>query len=203
MIMQELRETCRQLLAEGTVQVVIGYGQDPCGRRVTASVPVFDQRRPEDVDQLRSWNDQCCRPTRLDEHTLQPDARKSGSPWASRPSCVKGCDERALVVLEKESQIDRSQIDVIGMACDGVGAAAEMRGLRRPHAARADVVIGQAAAQATPVCGRSTLCGDRSLPGKTPAERMAYWTAGAGPLREVLCLPAGLPDVLLPAVHRR
>ena len=47
---------------------------------------------------------------------------------------VKACDEKSLVVLEKESQIERKDIHVIGMACEGMGAA-QVRLLHRPHAA--------------------------------------------------------------------
>ena len=107
---EELRQTCRQLLADGSVQVVIGYGQSAGDDR---AVPVFITR-PEDVDQL-VWNDQCF--ANLTKYLL----RKEIAALGRAAICVKGCDERALVVLEKESQIDRSQITVIGLPCDGVG----------------------------------------------------------------------------------
>ena len=136
---------------DGTVQVVIGYGQDR-GRTARRRCPVFITR-PEDADQL-VWNDQLLR---------QPDdvSHAQGSRGAGQGgrSCVKGCDERALVVLEKESQIDRSQIVVIGLACDGVGQPrlpkCEACDVHMPR--RADVVIGQAAGRRPPRAGRSPL----------------------------------------------
>ncbi len=115
---ERLRETARRLLAEGTVQVVIGYGA--AGRPVLIT-------RPEDVDQL-VWNDRCL--ANLTVYLTRKEVKALGK----AAIVVKGCDERALVVLEKESQIDRAALDVIGLACDGVGAA-EVRTLRGTHAA--------------------------------------------------------------------
>ncbi len=89
-----------------------------------------------------------------------------------RPAIVvKGCDERALVVLEQENQMDRHDVHVIGMACDGMGqpkcAACETR---RPR--YADEVIGEAAQPE--VNGRyADLDAFLQLPREA---RMAYWS---------------------------
>ena len=134
--MQEiLRSTCRRLLEEGAVQVVIGYGQDdPAG----PVYPVFVTRR-EDVDRL-VWNDQCL--PNLVKYLTRKEIRALGKPAI----VVKGCDQRALVVLEKESQIDRAAMVVIAMACQGVGRPREAKcqacDVHQP--ATADQVIGQA-----------------------------------------------------------
>ena len=179
---------------DGTVQVVIGYGQAAAGDRV---VPVFITR-PEDADQL-VWNDQCF--ANLTKYLLRKEVASLGK----AAICVKGCDERALVVLEKESQIDRSQIVVIGLACDGVGQPrlAEVRVVRRAHAAAGRHRRSAKRRPTTAPC----------RPTRRYAELEAFlkrrptsaWPTGSRtePLREVLRLPAGLPDVLLPAVHRR
>jgi ferredoxin len=190
---EQLRQTCRQLLADGTVQVVIGYGQAAPGDRV---VPVFITR-PEDADQL-VWNDQCF--ANLAKYLL----RKEVAALGRAAICVKGCDQRALLVLEKESQIDRSQITVIGLACDGVGkprlAKCESCDVHAPR--QADVVIGLGTG---PFFGVKTSSAEKpqaenmdlspsvatqpSVPAdaryaeieaflkKTPEERMAYWKA--------------------------
>ena len=156
--------------------------------------PVFIQR-PEDVDQL-VWNDRCH--ANLTVYLKRPEIRALGRPAI----VVKGCDQRALVVLEKESQLDRSQVYVIGMACDGMGRPkCETCDVHEPRGA--DVVIGQAAGNADHDIGRSTLRGDQRLPGPVALGAAGLLAAGTGPLREVLRLPAGLPDVLLPALHRR
>jgi ferredoxin len=101
---QQLRETCTRLLAEGTVQVVIGYG---------ASGPAFI-RRAEDVGKL-VWNNGC--QANLTTYLKRKEIKRLGKAAV----VVKGCDERGLVILEKESQIDRQTLRVIGMACDGMG----------------------------------------------------------------------------------
>ncbi len=101
---QRLRETCARLLSEGTVQVVIGYG---------ARGPVFI-RRAEDEGKL-VWNMDC--QSNLTTYLKRKEIKRLGKAAV----VVKGCDERGLVILEKESQIDRQTLRVIGMACEGMG----------------------------------------------------------------------------------
>jgi formate dehydrogenase (coenzyme F420) beta subunit len=133
-MINELREKCRQLLRDGTVRVVIGYGQATFGDSVC---PVFITR-PEDVDQL-VWNERCF--ANLTTYLTRKEVQALGK----AAICVKPCDERAIVVLEKESQIDRSQLYVIGLACDGVGnphlPKCQNCNIHTPP--RADLVIGQ------------------------------------------------------------
>jgi formate dehydrogenase (coenzyme F420) beta subunit len=176
-----LRDTCRRLLEEGTVQVVIGYGQAEADGPV---YPVFITR-PEDCSQL-VWNDQCF--FNLATYLSRKEVRALGKPAI----VVKGCDERALLVLEQESQIDRSQIVVVGVACEGVGrptlpkcVACDVHVPRR-----ADVVVGEPG-PLTP-CSSPEGRGEPSEPAnsryaeieaflkKSPQERMAYWTAELG-----------------------
>ena len=163
---EELRQTCRQLLADGSVQVVIGYGQTAGDDRV---VPVFITR-PEDAEQL-VWNDQCF--ANLAKYLL----RKEVAALGRAAICVKGCDQRALVVLEKESQIDRAQITVIGLACDGVGSPrlkkCDACDVRVPR--QADVTIGQAAADGNATAADARYAEIEAFLKKTPEERMAYW----------------------------
>jgi coenzyme F420-reducing hydrogenase delta subunit/ferredoxin len=150
-----LRETCRRLLTEGKVKVVIGYGKRG---------PVF-VTRPEDVEQL-VWNERCL--ANLTVYLKRKEIRALGRPAI----VVKGCDERALVVLEKESQIDRKEMHVIGMACRGLGETkCETCEVYLPRFA--DEVIGEAdqpAAETGP--GWKSLEALLALP---PAERMSYW----------------------------
>ena len=164
-MLDQLRQTCRELLQEGKVQVVIGYGRTD---RHGPVHPVF-VTRPDDVEQL-VWDDQCF--ANLTVYLSCADIRALGKPAI----IVKGCDERALLVLEKESQIDRSQIVVIGVTCQGVGQP------RSPKCAtcdvhtprRADVVIGEAAAD-QPVSADARYAVLEELMSKSPAERIAYW----------------------------
>jgi len=151
----QLRETCRRLLAEGKVKVVIGYGKRG---------PVF-VTRPEDVEQM-VWNDQCL--ANLTVYLKRKEIRALGRPAI----VVKGCDERALVVLEKESQIDRKEMHVIGMACQGMSETkcetCDVHMLRF-----ADEVIGEA--DKHPAEADERWKSLESLLALPSAERMAYW----------------------------
>jgi len=151
----ELREACRRLLEEGKVKVVIGYGKRG---------PVF-VTRPEDVEQL-VWNDRCL--ANLTVYLKRKEIRALGRPAI----VVKGCDERALVVLEKESQIDRKEMHVLGMACQGLGEAkCESCDVHMPRFA--DEVIGEADQHPAETGERwKSLQALLALP---DADRMSYW----------------------------
>ena len=163
-MLNQLHETCRKLLEDGTVQVVIGYGQSSPD---TPAYPIF-VTRPEDVQQL-VWNNQCF--GNLTTYLTRKEVRAMGKPAI----VVKGCDEKTLVVLEKESQIDRSQIVVIGMACSGVGnpplAKCQACEVHMPRFA--DATIGQVENPASETDGRYADL--EAFLQKTPADRMAYW----------------------------
>ncbi|MFB3825865.1 MAG: 4Fe-4S dicluster domain-containing protein [Bryobacteraceae bacterium] len=151
-----LREAARRLLAEGKVQVVIGWGES--GR------PVF-VKRPEDANKL-AWNHRCF--ANLTVYLKRKEVRALGKPAL----VVKGCDERALVVLEQEAQVERSGVYVIGVACDGVSspkcAACQVR---KPRFA--DVIIGEPAAG--PAGAAESALG--ALLRLSRPERFAYWKA--------------------------
>ena len=162
-MIEQLRQTCRRLLEEGKVNVVIGYGQTS-GDGPTH--PIF-VTKPEDVEKL-VWNDQCF--GNLTTYLTRKDVKALGKPAV----IVKGCDERTLVVLEQESQIDRASLYVIGVACDGVGKPrASKCGACDVHRPRfADEVVGEAAV-ADAGNGRYAEL-DEFLKRPT-AGRMAYW----------------------------
>ncbi len=125
----ELRAEARKLLAEGTVKVVIGYGERG---------PVL-VTRPEDADRL-VWNNRCT--ANLTMYLKRKEIKALGRPAI----VVKACDERALVVLEKESQFERKDLHVIGMACDGMEQPrCAICTVRTPRFA--DTTIGQVADQ--------------------------------------------------------
>jgi len=154
----ELRDVARRLLAAGEVKVVIGYG---------ARGPVFITK-PEDADQL-VWNEGCH--ANLTTYLKRKEVRALGKPAI----VVKGCDERALVVLEKESQIRREDLRVIGVACDGMGQEKCVAcDVHQPRFAD-DLVGRQAEAQNQPQTAR--YAGLEALLAKTPDERLAFWSA--------------------------
>jgi coenzyme F420-reducing hydrogenase delta subunit/ferredoxin len=151
---QQLRETCTRLFNEGTVQVVIGYG---------AGGPVFI-RRAEDAGKL-VWNTDC--QANLTTYLKRKEIKRLGKAAV----VVKGCDERGLVILEKESQIDRQTLRVIGMTCAGMGQPkCDTCKVHQPRFA--DEIIGGAAAQ-QPGSPRATELD--ALMQMSPAERMSFW----------------------------
>jgi formate dehydrogenase (coenzyme F420) beta subunit len=109
MIEQQLRDSCRKLLEAGDVKVIIGYGAvNGC-----APYPVFITD-PAQVEQL-VFNDKCFQ--NLTHYLTRKDVLRLGKPAI----VVKGCDERTVLMLEKEAQLKREDVYVIGMACEGVG----------------------------------------------------------------------------------
>ena len=153
----ELRAAARRMLEEGKVKVVIGYG---------ANGPVFIAR-PEDSERLE-WNANCL--GNLTVYLKRPEVRTLGAAAV----VVKGCDERALVVLEKESQLRREDVQTIGVACAGLGQAkCEACDTHQPRFA--DVTIGTET-QSAAAAGRRYAELDRFLE-KPPEERLAYWSA--------------------------
>jgi coenzyme F420-reducing hydrogenase delta subunit/ferredoxin len=163
---QQLRETCARLLSEGTVQVVIGYG---------AGGPVFI-RRAEDTGKL-VWNTDS--QSNLTTYLKRKEIKRLGKAAV----VVKGCDERGLVILEKESQVDRQTLRVIGMACESMGQPkCETCGVHQPRFA--DEIIGEAAGVAPGFSPAPAALKDGAtaatkqldaLMQMTPAERMSWW----------------------------
>ncbi len=180
-MLEALRQRCRKLLEDKTVQLIIGYGQ------TAAHDPAFPLfiTQPDEVAQL-VWNEQCF--CNLTKYLLKPEIRALGKPAI----ILKGCDERALQVLQQESQINRAEIYVLGMVCQGVGRprapkcescdvpvprwADEVIGT--PHAPREDQVERGPQSDLSR-SERSTLAPRyaalETFLKKSPEERLAYW----------------------------
>lgn len=146
------------------MQVVIGYGQASDEGPV---YPVF-VTRPEDVGML-VWNDRCF--ANLTTYLTRPEIRELGKPAI----VVKGCDERALTVLVAESQVARTDLVVIGMACAGVGRPPLAKcGVCDAHMPRsADITIGETANASVPAAARYAAL--ERLMKLSPQERMDFW----------------------------
>lgn len=174
--MSELQETARQLLADGTVAVVIGWEEGPRGVRPTfvasagdADRLVFDERC---VHNLATY--------------LSP--RRSHLARLGRKAVVvKACDAKAVAGLIRESQVKREDVVLIGVRCGGVLASPELHvdlgpdtvaprcshcDVREPHLA--DVVVGPAV-PAPPASSRPD--GVARLEAMNPAERWEFWQA--------------------------
>ncbi len=131
---QDLQAACRRLLESGTVKAILGYGrivpEDP-------AIPVFITR-PGDTERL-VFDGGCF--TNLTTYLARKQVRGMGKIGI----VLKGCDERSLVVLEQEGQIDRANLHVIGIACPGVDAPSDYKcascTVRLPRFA--DEIIGE------------------------------------------------------------
>ncbi|MGC7872036.1 4Fe-4S ferredoxin [Desulfosporosinus sp. SYSU MS00001] len=104
-VTEEIRETARQLLADGKVDVVIGYEKGSLPLKAT---PCF-VRTVKDVDKL-VWDETC-------ENNLAAFSYKIPG---KKAIITKGCDSRALVVLLQENQLVKDDLYIIGVSCQGV-----------------------------------------------------------------------------------
>jgi len=102
---EKIRETAQKLLAEDTVEVVLGYGPGTLPGRTT---PLF-ARNAQEAGQL-VFNAFC-------ENNL---ARFLVKRPGKAAVVAKGCDSRALVALMRENQISRDQLFIIGVPCSGL-----------------------------------------------------------------------------------
>ncbi|HBW36064.1 4Fe-4S dicluster domain-containing protein [Desulfosporosinus sp. BICA1-9] len=104
-IINDIREKARQLLAEGKVDVVIGYEKGSLPLKAT---PCF-VHSVQEVDSL-IWDETC-------ENNLAAFVAKTPG---KKAIVAKGCDSRALVVLLQENQLLRDDLYIIGVSCQGV-----------------------------------------------------------------------------------
>lgn len=104
----ELRNKAKELLETQAVELVIGYAPVETG-----SVGAVFYTKPGDCENL-VWDSRCT--TNLTVYLQRKELKKYGK----IAILVKGCDAKALAVLEVEKQIDREKLHVIGMYCEGV-----------------------------------------------------------------------------------
>lgn len=100
-----VQETARRLLEEGKVDLVIGFEKGSLPLRAT---PVF-VRKAEDVAKL-IWDGTC-------ENNLAQYLRRRTDRVAV---IAKGCDTRAIVALMQEGQINRDNLVIVGIPCEGM-----------------------------------------------------------------------------------
>lgn len=105
--MNELRELARRLLANGEASVVIGWEEGPRGAR-----PAFITR-VDDADRL-IFDHRCVHS--LPVYLTRPQIKALGKPAI----VVKTCDARAIAGLIREHQLNREDVIVIGVRCNGV-----------------------------------------------------------------------------------
>jgi coenzyme F420-reducing hydrogenase beta subunit len=102
---EAIREVARELLKEKKVEKVIGYekGSNP----LTSSPCII--AAPEDVDKL-TW-----------DHTCGINLANYLKDNKGKIAIIaKGCDSRSTALLIAENQIDKENVTIIGLPCDGV-----------------------------------------------------------------------------------
>jgi len=102
---KQVREIAAKLLADGKVELIIGYEKGTLPLKAT---PCF-AKNPEDVKKL-IWDPSC--DINLVKYMLGRE-EKIGV-------VAKGCDSRAISVCISEGQIDREKTVIIGLPCSGV-----------------------------------------------------------------------------------
>jgi ferredoxin len=163
----------RRLLEGNEVDVVIGHRRTSLG---SVTQPHF-ARTPDECAEL-VW----C-PTavgNLTTHLTRPAIRDLGRPAV----VVKGCEVAGITVLERENQLKRENLSIIGVTCEGMmepdpAAAASQRlskclgcAVRMP--AGCDHVVGPDVESGT---SERELALDDSVEQMNPEERWAFWQA--------------------------
>jgi len=100
-----IRDTAKKLLDEKRVDLIIGFER---GTLPLCSSPCFT-RRSEEAERL-IWNASC-------ENNLAKYLRRREEKVGI---VAKGCDIRSIIGLIKEQQIDREQVFIIGVPCNGM-----------------------------------------------------------------------------------
>jgi ferredoxin len=103
---RQIRETAKQLLKEGRVDLIIGYGR---GTLPLRSVPLF-VRTPEEAEGL-IWDATC--ENSLAKFLMRRRGQRVGI-------VARGCDLRAVVEGIKERQLARENVYSIGVGCRGL-----------------------------------------------------------------------------------
>lgn len=109
MIIDEIKRTAKDMLSDGSVTLIIGYGQNSAGD----IIPVFI-KNPDETKKL-VWNDECY--YNLSRYITDKDIIGEEETVAI---LVKGCDLKSIKVLISESQVKKEKIKIIGINCEGM-----------------------------------------------------------------------------------
>ena len=112
-IERDLRRTAGQLIRDGRLNLLIGYGKTYSGTGVR---PVL-VRDLDSTDAL-VWDDACVH--NLATYLTREPSREIMRTGGRVGIVAKGCDVRAIVALIQESQLERDRVHIIGVACSGV-----------------------------------------------------------------------------------
>ena len=113
-IQKQLRDIAKELLISGDFEMLIGYGEGSLPQKVT---PIFI-RKPEEAEHL-VFNEYCSPNLVTYLKKFKPKDKKIAI-------VTKACDNRSLVMLIKEKQIEREKIFIIGVECPGITISPEI-----------------------------------------------------------------------------
>jgi formate dehydrogenase subunit beta len=166
---RQLREQAGRLLESGEVACVIGYELGPRGRVRPAFV--YDVA---EVDRL-VWGTECVHNLTTYLHDKKKPQKRGEKP-PRIAVVVRPCDSRAINVLLAERQIEREQVYVIGVGCEGVEETDQpaTRCGRCPDRVPVvyDVLLGEAQ-QTSPI--EDDFADLSRLEEMPPEERLAFW----------------------------
>ncbi|MCP4230957.1 MAG: hydrogenase [bacterium] len=134
--LDDIKSEAKRVLEEGRVKYVIGYSNGTAG---LSSTPVFITT-PDDVEKL-TWNPTCYH--NLIRFILDEKKEKDqkAEPDAKPVAIIaKGCDSRAAVVLLQEHFIERDDIYILGISCEGSGVVDERKLNKKLKNKKADKV---------------------------------------------------------------
>ncbi len=123
-IEEEMRDVARELLSTRKVEMVIGFQE---GSLPFRSRPCFI-RNEQDVGKL-VWNSYCS--NNLAVYLPRLLGKKFPRPKVEEPMphigiVAKGCDARSISVLQREHQVPRENLVVIGVPCAGMSTGAAL-----------------------------------------------------------------------------
>ncbi len=107
-IQDKIRKTAKEILAKGDVEFLIGYGQSSLAKK---TVPIFI-KKAEDTDKL-VFNQYCRNNLAVYLKKFKPKDKKIAL-------ITKACDNRTLIALIQEKQVDRNKLFIIGVNCYGM-----------------------------------------------------------------------------------
>jgi ferredoxin len=158
----DIRRVARELLEKGEVARIYGYAE---GRR--GQVRPFIARTPAEAERLL-FDRRCVHNLAL--YLLDLKAEGAEAPRVG--VVMKPCDARALNVLVLEHQLDRAQVHVIGVPCNGVEGKRACGTCPDRTPPTYDTLVGEVPTEEPGQAAEDELARLLALP---PEERRRFW----------------------------
>jgi len=188
--MKETREKLRVLLKSGSINLIIGYGENlipVVGESNISTVSPLFISKEEYIERL-VWNRQCIQ--NLTVYLTKGDIKR----YDKIAVFVKPCDLKAINVLCQENQINRQKLYIIGLQCDGTMAKKmgmdeghlpakcilcleKHKGTARCEPAEVDLMVESIPEGERPKKNPGTYRILEELKGMPPKQRLSFWKA--------------------------